>query len=271
MNLGELNIPGVLALQLFTDRERDQDTVHGGIGRTDPQTLNRYPYVRNNPVTLTDPSGLCPLGGGVVNSGYSGGAISVDTYDDGKPCPSSSGGGGSSSDFDFLLLGNGPGRGVVTLAEIDDLRGLFDPKPKPQTPTANATKTCSVSARLLQGNASKIGQPGGFSGNTPAKNVYVTANGAAVVPSQWGGKGALRPYLNQISGVFPKVGASFQGIVDVVGGTPPPGFPPHSDTGQDLIKLNPPGTVIIELPGAPKDYGTAPGTITMPNGAKCPG
>jgi RHS repeat-associated protein len=26
---------------------------------TDPQTLNRYTYVRNNPVNLTDPSGLC--------------------------------------------------------------------------------------------------------------------------------------------------------------------------------------------------------------------
>jgi RHS repeat-associated protein len=26
---------------------------------SDPQSLNRYPYVRNNPVSLTDPSGLC--------------------------------------------------------------------------------------------------------------------------------------------------------------------------------------------------------------------
>ncbi len=26
---------------------------------SDPQTLNRYPYVRNNPLTLTDPSGMC--------------------------------------------------------------------------------------------------------------------------------------------------------------------------------------------------------------------
>lgn len=142
----------------------------------------------------------------------------------------------------------------------------------PQSQQPNGTKTCNVSARLLQGNASKIGQPGGFSGNTPAKNVYVTAKGAAVISSQWGGKGALRPYLSQISGVFPTVGASFQGIVDVIGGKPPKGFPPNSNTGQDLMQIYP-NQVIIELPGAPKDYGTAPapGTIRMPSGAQCPG
>jgi RHS repeat-associated protein len=50
---------------------------------SDPQTLNRYPYVRNNPTTLTDPLGLGPRYGteycGILNScagtGLGGGCI----------------------------------------------------------------------------------------------------------------------------------------------------------------------------------------------------
>ncbi len=47
-----------------------------------PQTLNRYSYVNNNPTTLTDPSGHVPVsvhdGGGGFPAGYTSLADRVD-------------------------------------------------------------------------------------------------------------------------------------------------------------------------------------------------
>lgn len=132
-------------------------------------------------------------------------------------------------------------------------------------------ENCVGTARVLQGNPLTIGQPGGFSGTTVG-NILVTANGAAIIPSQWASsKSALRPYLSQVSGVFPLVGASFQGIVDVWAqtGQVPAGFPPDSNVQQDLMQLYP-GQLIIELPGAPKDYGSTQVQITVPVALGCP-
>lgn len=130
----------------------------------------------------------------------------------------------------------------------------------PQTP--GPTKTCSGSARVLQGNANTIGKPGGFSGPSVG-NILVTANGAAVIPSQFGGKGALRPYLSQISGVFPNVNASFQGAVDVIGSTTVPNV-------QAFLMSKNPGDLILELPGASQDYGVTAATLTIPSAMNCP-
>jgi hypothetical protein len=133
----------------------------------------------------------------------------------------------------------------------------------------NGTVKCSGSARVLQGNSATIGHPGGFSGSSVG-NFPVTANGAAVIPSQWGpSKAFLQPYLNQISGVFPSVNYSFTGIVDVMGGAPPTGFPANSNVQTDLMELNP-GKLILELPGAPRDFGTTAVTITAPSAVGCP-
>ena len=130
----------------------------------------------------------------------------------------------------------------------------------------NGPQKCSGSARVLQGNAATIGKPGGFSGSSVG-NFPVTANGAAIIPSQWGmGKSALRPFINQISGVFPNVNASFQGVVDIVGGTPPPGY---TNVQTGLMALYP-GNLIVELPGASQDYGVTAVTLTVPNGVGCP-
>jgi hypothetical protein len=121
----------------------------------------------------------------------------------------------------------------------------------------------------LQGNAATIGSPGGFSG-TSVGNIPVTATGAAIIVSQWAdSKAALRPYLSQISGVFPGVNVAFSGIVDVVGGAPPAGFPADSNVCDDLMDLYP-GQLIIELPGAKADYGSTSVTLTIPDVLKCP-
>jgi hypothetical protein len=133
----------------------------------------------------------------------------------------------------------------------------------------NGPVKCSGKARVLKGNAATIGKPGGFSGPSVG-NIPITANGAAIIPSQWGpGKAFLRPYLNQISGVFPSVNYSFQGVVDVMGGAPPPGFPANSNVQTDMMQLNP-GKLILELPGAPRDFGTTAVTITAPSAVGCP-
>ena len=126
---------------------------------------------------------------------------------------------------------------------------------------ADATKTCVGSARVLQGNSALIGRRGGF-------NVPVTAQGAAIIPDQWGGKASIRPYIGQIRGTF-SGGASFSGIVDVIGGQPPAGFPADSNVRDDLMQLFP-GQLIIELPGAARDYGITNVTLTIPGAVDCP-
>jgi len=126
--------------------------------------------------------------------------------------------------------------------------------------------TCRGTARVLQGNAATIGKPGGFSGPS-AGTIPVTAEGAAIIVSQWGmSKSQLRPFLSDISGVFPNVNASFVGVVDIVGGTPPPGF---TNVQTALMTLYP-GQLIIELPGAPKDYGVTAVIIAVPTVVGCP-
>ncbi len=136
----------------------------------------------------------------------------------------------------------------------------------PQAPSNPMTIMCMGTARVLKGNAAKIGKPGGFSGSSVG-NFPVTKNGAAIIPSQFGlSKSASRPYIGQISGVVPSAGISFMGVVDIVGGTPPPGY---TNVQTGLMALNP-GNLIIELPGATMDYGTTAVTLTLPTAVGCP-
>lgn len=122
---------------------------------------------------------------------------------------------------------------------------------------------CSGTARVLQGNAATIGKPGEFS-ESSVGNFPVTSNGAAIIPSQFGmSKSALRPYIGQISGVFPNVGVSFQGLVDTIGSTTIPNV-------QSFLMNTYPGLFIVELPGATQDYGTTAVTLTVPSGVGCP-
>jgi RHS repeat-associated protein len=243
---------------------------------TNPQSLNRYTYVLNQPTTLTDPSGLeCvrtdegtladdgqgEACGQVSGPGDTGGGSAtyppdIPTVDPSTVCMHAGYGCPYGSSGPQLVS---PGGSAVA-------NGLATQQGAPAT--NKGTVSCSGSARLLQGNAATIGKPGGFSGPSVG-NIPVTANGAAIIPKQWGGKAAVRPFLNQISGVFPGVNYSFQGVVDIIGGAPPRGFPPDSNVQADLMQLNP-GKLILELPGAPRDFGTTAVTITAPGAVGCP-
>ncbi|MGO9443385.1 MAG: RHS repeat-associated core domain-containing protein, partial [Thiobacillaceae bacterium] len=125
-------------------------------------------------------------------------------------------------------------------------------------------KKCKGLARVLKGNSDTLGKPGGWSGPTVG-SVIVAPNSAAVITSQWGGKGALRPYIGSISGS--SNGSSlFGSISEIIGGeSPTPGLL----VGPALMKLNP-GDLIIELPSASKDQGIIPIELTIPNAIPCP-
>ncbi len=220
---------------------------------TNPQSLGLYSYAVDNPLSDIDPYGHVPCDGvaQVTITVTPNGSHMTQSPDD---CPTT------------LSLFEWGQRNIISLPP---------PRPKsvsnPQSSGApnNGTVKCSGSARVLQGNSATIGHPGGFSGSSVG-NFPVTANGAAVIPSQWGpSKAFLRPYLNQISGVFPSVNYSFTGIVDVMGGAPPTGFPANSNVQTDLMQLNP-GKLILELPGAPQDFETTAVTITAPSAVGCP-
>jgi RHS repeat-associated protein len=64
-----------------------RDSYAGTVGR--PQSLNRYAYTENNPATLTDPSGHCPLcitiaAGAAIGAGFEYGSQVFQNYQSGK-------------------------------------------------------------------------------------------------------------------------------------------------------------------------------------------
>jgi hypothetical protein len=125
------------------------------------------------------------------------------------------------------------------------------------------TKKCLGMARVLEGNPNTIGSPGGWS--TPSEDVNVAADTAAVVTSQWGGKGNLRPYIGSISATS-NGQPLFNGISDIVGGSKSP--VPGTTPGNGLMQRYP-GDLIIELPSG-KDLGVVPIELTIPSSLPCP-
>lgn len=123
---------------------------------------------------------------------------------------------------------------------------------------------CTGTARVLQGNASTIGNPGGFS--TPNNPVNVATGTAAVIPSQFtGGKSWLKSNRGSISGSSNGV-TLFSGVSEVIGGRSPI---PGTNVRDALMQMYP-GDLIVELPSAPKDMGVVPITLNLPDGSTCP-
>jgi hypothetical protein len=83
---------------------------------------------------------------------------------------------------------------------------------------------------------------------------------------QWGGRDVVGQIRGGIGGV---VGPwTFDMVGDVIGGAfgiPVPGM----NTRRGLESLNP-GLLLVELPGAPRDWGIVPVVVMLPDGVPCP-
>ena len=123
------------------------------------------------------------------------------------------------------------------------------------------TCTCSGRARVLEGNSRHIGSPGGF-----GIDHIINENSAAIIPSQFGGKGNVRPFLEQVSGTVDG-DVIFDNIADVIGGKPPKGF--EGENVREALQVIFPETLILELPGG-KDLGIVDIVITQPCALACP-
>jgi RHS repeat-associated protein len=232
----------------------------------DPQSLNKYAYVRNDPMNLVDPDGLdveyfeewnddnTPNTTVIVTA-----SLSQEDLD---------------NNFANLLYGSSyPFSHDPTLAT--DQAGAtswnagMGAPPVPNMPQPPATITCTGRARVLQGNSSLVGRRGSFG--------VVGLNTAAIIPRQFMfatdvlGRAAMMPYVNQISGTINGTlnglpfSESFSSVTDVIGGRSPiPGVPVR----DALMFLNQ-MLFIIEVPGG-RDLGTASIVITIPAGLQCP-
>ena len=120
--------------------------------------------------------------------------------------------------------------------------------------------TCTGTARIVHGNEAYQGRSGAF-GTT------ITSNTVAVAPEQWGGRAALAPYINQVSGEIlgdpsPYFQQSFSGITDVIGSAK------IAHVRQKLMQRYP-GQLLLEFPGG-IDLGTRQVTLQVPQALGCP-
>ncbi len=217
----------------------------GSVGN--PQSLNRYTYVLNNPESLTDPLGLF------------GDSPS-------EPLPYTFGDPGNGCWY-VLLHGVlesftcGPGE-VAGKGDMGSAAGGAPPQTQ--------TKTCTALARVLQANPATVGAPLGHGAfNNPPNPIAPQAGSAAMTPSEFGGltTAQLKPSALGISGYFPGTGVSFQGVTDVNGaGQTPLGF---SNIRQYLEFMNP-GQIIIELIMGPDLGSNVPVVITQSADLPCP-
>lgn len=141
----------------------------------------------------------------------------------------------------------------------------YDPwRRVPHLPQNKTTKTCSGSARGLQGNSRLYGHQGAFKGTT------VQPFTAAIIPSQFGvSRAQLQPYIGQISGGLSngRTTTHFNSISDVIGGESPIRGMNVRDAFQQLF----PGQFIVEITGG-QDVGPNAAVVLMnyPADLPCP-
>ncbi|TDR39708.1 RHS repeat-associated protein [Tahibacter aquaticus] len=139
-------------------------------------------------------------------------------------------------------------------------------------------KECVGTARVLKGNSRHIGKGGGFdTGPSNLERYGITNDAAVVIPNQFGlTKSAMRPYIDQISGVFAD-GTSFGRVRDVMDdkatrdsmGLSTTQFQQHL-IDREKLKNGGKDLLVLELPGAAKDGGIQGVTLTIPDELECP-
>ena len=161
-----------------------------------------------------------------------------------------------------LRAGVPGGHGLLRLAR-------YDPSVAPGSAAdpGQGFKYCPPTpARIMQGNRSNIGRAGGWGPSHP-----VTGFGTAVDTVQWGGKGALRPYIDQISGTLTDGTPLFEGVSEVVGGHGEKIGGRYYDAAhvRQGIKDHYPGQLVLEIPNQ-NDMGTKSVVLRVPKALSCP-
>jgi RHS repeat-associated protein len=235
----------------------------------DPQSLNLYGYVLNNPNTGIDTDGHFDT---FIHSE----ADIVDWAAEDAAAQAAAGQGAaqansapqapasSSPSGQTPPLPSPPGMAQQQGNNTEIAQNQTPPPPGGTSPSASpnqtpATVTCTGTARVLQGNAALEGRAGGIPGQT------VQAGSAAVIPSQFGvaSGGALAPSAGAIHGTAG--GVPFTGVTDVIGGrSPTPGV-----NVRTVLQQRFPGQLILEIPGG-RDLGVVHVTIVVPASLGCP-
>jgi len=239
-----LNSPGVWKFKVRSRTALQSLPRHGersgtGVGplagsRSDPQSLTRYVYVMNDPVSLADPLGLlhdCAFYRWVRYRDI-----------------------GLERDGEFL---EGYFCGGPLPRPIADDGGLrYGPSgPQPAQPLQESPKPpqvrCIGPAHIIRGNPNHVGREGAFPGTR------ITRASAVIIPQQFGTDTAgIRPYIEQISGTVTYFLPASEGrpakirqfkftsVADVIG-------PPS--VRREIMMITPP-QFGIELPGLPHNF-----------------